>query len=207
MSTQRRRRGPRGDIGTEDFLDAADRILDRDGLAGLTLRALARQAGVTPTVLYTYFEDMAGLRNRIGDDFLGRLDLTLLHADQPREGLRRFLVHAFEVFDQAPGHVELLASQRIAGMYSLALSEALLGFFVEAAGHSPEQAAGTSRLVTEWVHGRMLLAPSNPVSAGFAAALNRLDLSAYPRTAQALDAAEDDSALDLLVGALTPEPI
>lgn len=66
-------------------------------------------------MLYTYFAEMARLRTRLGDDFLGRLELARPRCDPPREGLRRFLRHLLDVFASSPGHVQVLATQRVVG--------------------------------------------------------------------------------------------
>src|SRR6266699_3781307 len=43
------------------LLKAAERVLERDGLAGLTLRAVAREAGVSHAAPTHHFGDLAGL--------------------------------------------------------------------------------------------------------------------------------------------------
>ncbi|MBR0718230.1 TetR/AcrR family transcriptional regulator [Bradyrhizobium liaoningense] len=45
----------------EALLKAAERILERDGLAGLTLRAVAREAGVSHAAPTHHFGDLTGL--------------------------------------------------------------------------------------------------------------------------------------------------
>ncbi|MGX4770796.1 TetR/AcrR family transcriptional regulator [Bradyrhizobium guangdongense] len=45
----------------EALLDAAERVLERDGLAGLTLRAVAREAGVSHAAPTHHFGDLTGL--------------------------------------------------------------------------------------------------------------------------------------------------
>ncbi len=45
----------------EALLEAAERVLERDGLAGLTLRAVAREAGVSHAAPTHHFGDLSGL--------------------------------------------------------------------------------------------------------------------------------------------------
>src|SRR5262245_63791403 len=45
----------------EALLKAAERVLERDGLAGLTLRAVAREAGVSHAAPTHHFDDLTGL--------------------------------------------------------------------------------------------------------------------------------------------------
>jgi len=71
-ATARLRRAPRSAGGNDDtpyhhgalrdaLLTAAERVLERDGLAGLTLRAVAREAGVSHAAPTHHFGDLTGL--------------------------------------------------------------------------------------------------------------------------------------------------
>src|SRR5947199_4185621 len=68
----RKRSAPRGSRASEAtpyhhgalhdaLLEAAERVLERDGLAGLTLRAVAREAGVSHAAPTHHFGDLTGL--------------------------------------------------------------------------------------------------------------------------------------------------
>src|SRR4051812_35887744 len=47
------------------LLEAAERVLERDGLAGLTLRAVAREAGVSHAAPTHHFGDLTGLLSEL----------------------------------------------------------------------------------------------------------------------------------------------
>ena len=47
------------------LLQAAEKVLERDGLAGLTLRAVAREAGVSHAALTHHFGDLTGLLSEL----------------------------------------------------------------------------------------------------------------------------------------------
>src|SRR4051812_23800132 len=47
------------------LLEAAERVLERDGLAGLTLRAVAREAGVSHAAPSHHFGELAGLLSEL----------------------------------------------------------------------------------------------------------------------------------------------
>src|SRR3954451_19336405 len=49
----------------EALLQAAERVLERDGLAGLTLRAVAREAGVSHAAPTHHFGDLSGLLSEL----------------------------------------------------------------------------------------------------------------------------------------------
>jgi AcrR family transcriptional regulator len=68
----RKRRAPRTGASGDDapyhhgalrdaLLEAAERVLERDGLSGLTLRAVAREAGVSHAAPTHHFGDLTGL--------------------------------------------------------------------------------------------------------------------------------------------------
>ena len=66
--TRPRGRPARGQGVTRDaILDAALDLLDEDGDAGLTMRALAARLGVTPMSLYHHVTDRAGLLRALSD--------------------------------------------------------------------------------------------------------------------------------------------
>jgi AcrR family transcriptional regulator len=47
------------------LLEAAERVLERDGVAGLTLRAVAREAGVSHAAPTHHFGDLTGLLSEL----------------------------------------------------------------------------------------------------------------------------------------------
>ena len=64
----------------EALLEAAEAVLKRDGLTGLTLRAISREARVSHTAARHHFSDRSGVLSALAA--LGHLRLT--------EELRRF---------------------------------------------------------------------------------------------------------------------
>src|SRR3954468_13582851 len=59
-------------------LDAAARILERDGIAGLTLRGAAREAGVSHAAPKNHFGDLAGLLSELAASGYVRLREEML---------------------------------------------------------------------------------------------------------------------------------
>lgn len=201
MTSVPARRGPRGGISRADILAAADRVLVTGGLSALSVRAVAREAGLTANAVYTYVASMAELRNGLADAFLATLDVSLLQDVDPRRGLRCFLEHVLEIFRASPSHVEILAQQRVIGEGSLTLQEALLTFFEVRCGRDSASAADATMFLTEWVHGHTLLSSSNiPLPAW--AEPSPLDRERFPRTAATLTLPTHASALDLPLAAI-----
>jgi len=74
------------------LLDEAITVLDVNGIGSLSLRALARRVGVSPTAPYHHFRDKAELVHALAADALMELDAALADADaahsDPTEQLR-----------------------------------------------------------------------------------------------------------------------
>lgn len=73
------------------LLDAAEIVLDRDGVAAVTVRAVAREAGVAPMGVYNRFSNkdglLAALAIRAFDDLAAAIDVG--PDDGPADRLRR----------------------------------------------------------------------------------------------------------------------
>lgn len=76
----------------EALLRAAERILERDGIQGLTLRAAAREAGVSHAAPKNHFGDMAGLLSDLAavgfERIAARMEAGMRAADAPGERLK-----------------------------------------------------------------------------------------------------------------------
>jgi len=83
--TKGRRRGPRT---REELLDAAERVVLRDGPSA-SMNAIAAEAGITKPILYRHFDDKAGLYVALADrhieTLLERLRLALTRPLPRRE--------------------------------------------------------------------------------------------------------------------------
>ena len=62
------------------LLGAAERVLERDGLAGLTLRAVARQAGVSHAAPTHHFGDLTGLLSELAAIGFRRFNAAMIAA-------------------------------------------------------------------------------------------------------------------------------
>lgn len=90
--TRPRGRPARGQGVTRNaILDAALALLDEDGDAGLTMRALAARLGVTPMSLYHHVTDRAGLLRALSDRLYGGVLDDTDAPGSPVEGIRVLL--------------------------------------------------------------------------------------------------------------------
>src|SRR6202048_3771741 len=76
------------------LLEAAERVLERDGLSGLTLRAVAREAGVSHAAPTHHFGDLTGLVSELAAIGFRQFNATMAEActaetPYPAKGLAR----------------------------------------------------------------------------------------------------------------------
>src|ERR1700749_2461964 len=94
------------------LLQAAERVLERDGLAGLTLRAVAREAGVSHAAPTHHFGDLTGLVSELAAIGFRQFNAAMAQscapdAPFPARGLAR--AHAYVAYAQAhPGMYGLM---------------------------------------------------------------------------------------------------
>ena len=71
----------------EAMLQAAERILERDGIQGLTLRAAAREAGVSHAAPKNHFGDLSGLLSELAavgfERFVALMQANVRESDPP----------------------------------------------------------------------------------------------------------------------------
>lgn len=147
------RRGPRGDIDQQVILDAAMRVLKREGSIGaVSLRMVAREIGVAPNAIYTYFQSMEAVWHEAKERQFGLVlptpvDLT----DCDRCGLRALLggiarTHSGELLD-------LFQHQSRLGRESFEFAETILR--LAQSGGVPARYARNIILI--WLSGRASL--------------------------------------------------
>ena len=78
-------------VTREAILDAAQALLDEDGDAALTMRALAARLGVTPMSLYHHLPDRAGLLQALSARIYGNVLDGAGGSEDPRAALRALL--------------------------------------------------------------------------------------------------------------------
>ena len=94
------------------LLDAAETVLDRDGIDGLTLRAAAREAGVSHGAPAHHFGDVHGLLTSLAEEGMRQLhDVTEAAAastDDPVERLAAIGVAYVELARSHPAHCQVM---------------------------------------------------------------------------------------------------
>jgi AcrR family transcriptional regulator len=95
----------------EALLTAAERVLEREGLAGLTLRAVAREAGVSHAAPTHHFGDLAGLLS----------ELAAIGFRQFNDAMRVAVAGGATIMEKAMARAKayIAYAQAHPGMYSL----------------------------------------------------------------------------------------
>jgi AcrR family transcriptional regulator len=126
------------------LLEAAERVLERDGLAGLTLRAVAREAGVSHAAPTHHFGDLTGLVSElaaIGFRQFGAAMAAGYNASLPAVEQALARAHAYLGYARAhPGLYGLMFRTERLDMSRPSLNEAATTSFAAFAG-----AIGASR--------------------------------------------------------------
>src|SRR5438309_8123498 len=77
---------PESDERREQLLEAADRVVQREGSAA-SMNLIAAEAGITKPILYRHFGDKGGLYRALADRHIDRLLARLRAALTTRGGL------------------------------------------------------------------------------------------------------------------------
>ena len=83
-------RGPKRALSADDVVQAALGIADRDGLAAVTMQAVAHELGFTPMALYRYFPSKDALVDALVDAALGTPPERTGPPGEWREEVRRW---------------------------------------------------------------------------------------------------------------------
>lgn len=205
------------------ILQCAVRIVDRDGVEGLSMRRLSEEVGRDPTVLYRHVPNKAAVLDGVVEIVLGQLQVNTADPDWATQ--LRTIAHDFRRLALAhPNIVPLLVTrplatplgQRLPGMLR-PLEDVLT--LLASAGFSDDEALRVYRMLFAYLHGHILTELQEVVERPeetddvLRLGLHRLSITVFPRVralASALGsydgAAELDRALDILLAGLTPAP-
>jgi AcrR family transcriptional regulator len=217
-STARTRR-PRGSLGPEVILDAAEAIA-RDGFGAVTMRAVAARLGAAPMALYNHFATKEELVAALLDRVLGRFEPAPPTADWPAD-VRAFARAHRRLLSDHPWAVAPLFAQPEPGVRAVRIGEIALAILRRGGLSTPDAVAAFSGIVAlnyGWASFTTArdLAPAGP-SQEVVATLAALPPDAFPLTLEAAGELASygsdrhyDFVLDRLVaglpGAIAPGP-
>ncbi|MCY0955212.1 TetR/AcrR family transcriptional regulator C-terminal domain-containing protein [Streptomyces sp. H27-S2] len=187
---------------------AALAVIDRDGLPGLSMRAVAVELGISTMALYRYVEDRDALEALVVELALSTLDSTPPPAG-PWPGRVTALVRRLRTTVGAhPAVLPLTLTHRHRSPSVLRWAETLLGVLTEA-GLGAEERVVALRALLAYVIGAVQQEHLGALAGPGTAAIASLPAEEYPHlagtaeTARALTpAAEFDGGLTLLLNGL-----
>jgi len=212
--------GRDGQVSRSVILQAALRIVDRDGIDGLTMRRLSEEVGRDPTVLYRHVPNKAALLDGVAEIVLGQLHVDT--ADPDWAAQLRAVAHDFRrVALTHPNVVPLLVTRPLAtplGQWPSGMLRPLEDVLalLTTAGFTGDDALHIYRVLFGYLYGHVLTELQEVVERPeetddvLRLGLHRLTITEFPQVralASALGsydgAAELDRALDLLLIGLT----
>lgn len=102
-SADRSKPSRRGTLSREQVLAAAVRLVDAEGLEGLTMRRLGQELGRDPMALYRYTPNRAALLDGVAEQVLDELDIPTNGSEWPAELFR--IAHDFRALALAHPHI------------------------------------------------------------------------------------------------------
>lgn len=204
-ATSKPRRGRPPRLSRERIVEAALALVDRGGIDGLTMRALARELGVDPMAVYRHVRDKDDLLGAMCDQLL--VELPPIDPEGPWESqVRGLAAEIRDRFAARPALLPALMSAPVTPM-SLVLASDAVTLLVRA-GLTPQDAAAAFGAVFSYVLGFAVIEAAIPPPADRdalrAAAVEHLGVEAAPPH---LDAAIDlmnssgdfEAGIDLLL--------
>jgi AcrR family transcriptional regulator len=188
-------------LSREKIAEAALGVIDRDGLAALSMRSLGRELGVAAMSLYNHVADRVGLESLVAEAVVSGIDLTpgAVAAD-PGDEVRR-LMHALrDALNAHPAAIPLILTRPTSSEAALAPIEALLEALARA-GFTGLELLRAYRTLFAFLVGFAQADLAGPVSSGRLAALGdvaagvlRLPEQSFPRLRACALAAETSSS-------------
>ncbi|MET9063463.1 TetR/AcrR family transcriptional regulator [Streptosporangium sandarakinum] len=190
---------------------AALAVLDRDGLAGLTMRAVAKEVGMSTMGLYRYVTDRAELERLVVDLVLSQVDTAPPDPAAPWTGRVAAMVRRLRGAAGAhPSVIPLIVVHRHRSERLLGWSETLVGILKEAGLDGPRRVVAL-RCLLAYVIGALQLDHLGPLAGPGTSVI--ADLPEFPlmaetaREARGVDAeAEFDGGLAAILRGMECDP-
>jgi AcrR family transcriptional regulator len=140
-------------MSVEDILSAALGLVRREGMHGLTMRAVAAELGVTPMAVYHYVEDKDHLLRMVVERISAGWPLLQPVADDWEAELHWFLVTLWEDLARYPGLGAYMIELPTMGVDPEKLRDGIK--FFESAGFHPSVAPLAWSFALTYIHGRI----------------------------------------------------
>jgi AcrR family transcriptional regulator len=166
-----------------DIATAALAVIDRDGLAGLSMRAVADELGVATMGLYRYVDSRDQLEALVIELVLDGVDPSVPRRTGWRNRVSTLVGRVRENIDAHPAVVPLLLTRRHASLGTLRWGEAVLDALA-AGGFDGKRRAIAFRTVLSYLFGSVQVSHFGPLSGVGTEALAALPAADFPRLAE-----------------------
>ena len=178
-------------LNREYIIRTALAIIDRDGLAKLSMRRLGQELGADPMAVYHYLPSKAALFDGVVEAVYAEIDATGLDPDAPwRAQLTTFLHALRAAIRRHPNALPVLSTRPAYVPAMLGYGEHALGVLTTA-GFTARQAIDIVNCLGTFTIGHVLAEVGEPVGGATATDEELASLlSGYPRLAAALSGYE-----------------
>ncbi|OBF19869.1 TetR/AcrR family transcriptional regulator C-terminal domain-containing protein [Mycobacterium kubicae] len=115
----------RARFSVSDIAAAALEIVDRDGLAGLSMRSLATALGTGPMTLYNYVKDRGELEELVAEAVIADVEMPALSEDWSAD-VRAIALSMWETVRRHPNAVPLVLTRRTMSASSYGAADRLI---------------------------------------------------------------------------------
>ncbi|NVI92718.1 TetR/AcrR family transcriptional regulator [Actinomadura sp. BRA 177] len=170
-------------LSTGKLAGAALAVIDRDGLAGLSMRTVAKELGMSTMALYRYVRDREELEGLVVDLVYGEVDPT-----PPAEGpwdvrIETMALRLRDAFGAHAAIMPLTLTHRHASAGSLCWGEAVAGLLAEAGVTGPRAAIALRALIA-YIIGAIQLEHLGPLAGEGTDAIAALPPEEFPHMAE-----------------------
>jgi AcrR family transcriptional regulator len=126
-------------LSRDMIVDTAIRLLDQDGLDGVSMRRVAEQLGTGPASLYAHVANKEELLDLMHDRVMSEIEVPQPDPARWQEQLRDVLLHSSEVLEKHRDVARLSLANVPTGQNALRISEGIMAIML--AGGVPPQVA------------------------------------------------------------------
>ncbi|WP_378734144.1 TetR/AcrR family transcriptional regulator C-terminal domain-containing protein [Nocardia brasiliensis] len=184
-----------------DLGAAALAVIDRDGLSGLTMRAVAKELRMATMALYRYVADRAELEVLVVDEVLVGLDVSTPAEAAVRDRLSLLLERMRAAISAHPATVPLVPRHRKSSTATLGWMEAMLSVLAEG-GFAGRDRVIAQRTLVAFLLGFLQNEHYASINAPETAAIARLSPDTYPMLTETAAQARKMSVDDEFRGGL-----
>lgn len=138
----RQRPGPKPRFTQTDLVDAALVVIDADGFDALSLRAVARELGVTSMAIYTYVASRQELYRLVVDRLISAKLADFVWPDEWHGALRAFADNLSDLIEAHPALIDAFAAGQMRTEIAMSVADHMLQRLLD--GGLPIRQAGVA---------------------------------------------------------------